>query len=94
MATDHLSAGSTAVAEETPTGTSSGGGKLKGGALGLVGVLFMAVANAGVNESRRPRSVPISPIGVTWPTAAAPRAWQDAGASLPPRQAGLSPCPF
>jgi amino acid transporter len=47
MATDHMSAGATSVAPETSTGTASGGGgKLKGGALGLVGVLFMAVANA------------------------------------------------
>src|ERR1700712_1705271 len=43
MATDNLSAVAPA---DAPPGTPSGGGKLKGGALGLVGVLFMAVANA------------------------------------------------
>jgi amino acid transporter len=52
MATDNIQAevrptppGTTAVADPAATGTS-GGGKLKVGSLGLVGVLFMAVANA------------------------------------------------
>ena len=44
MATDHMPAGATPVAAETRT--ASGGGTLKVGALGLFGVLFMAVANA------------------------------------------------
>jgi amino acid transporter len=55
MATDDLPVpvlrgppgGATAVADEAPgAAPGSGGGKLKAGSLGLVGVLFMAVANA------------------------------------------------
>src|SRR5918997_773787 len=43
MATDNLSAVAPA---DAPPATPSGGSTLKAGALGLVGVLFMAVANA------------------------------------------------
>jgi amino acid transporter len=46
MATDQVSTDTTGATAAGPPGTGAPTGKLKAGALGLVGVLFMAVANA------------------------------------------------